>query len=487
MNKQICQDMKKSVLLMSMGVLLWALNACNNTNGQLVGAKDRPDFSTETPYGMKFVPQGHYLMGVGEEDPMYSLTYNAKNVTVSSFFMDETEITNNEYRQFVEWVRDSIMHLLLAEQYEDDKVSHYLLYGKGHENEGEPVEPKLINWKAKIDWKSTDEEYRAVLSQMHASPMGNERYYHYKMEDLNVKILNFEYWWWDRRNFRDEEDPTVIGAAFKDFDNIDPQTDDMGMFMNRPIAYSQGKKPFLRHEQINIYPDTLCWFLDFTYSQNDPMSDSYFSHPAFDNYPVVGVNWKQARAFCYWRTHLRNVYLGGKEWGFENEFRLPNESEWEYAARGDMHASPYPFGGPYPMNQNGCFLANFKPRRGDYAADGGLYPIIVAHYHPNDYGLYDMAGNVSEWCEDAFNESAWTFGHDLNMQYTYFAKKSDPEVLKRKVIRGGSWKDISDLVRVQSRTYEYQDTCKSYVGFRCVQSYLGRSQGDNLKTSSNVY
>ena len=479
--------MKKSLFLMVVVVALFALNACNSTNGQLVGAKNRPIHVEETPYGMAFVPGGHFLMGVGEQDPAYTLTYNAKNVTLSPFYMDETEITNNEYRQFVEWVRDSITHVLLANNLEDSKVSHYLLAPKGSENEGEPVEPKLINWKAKIEWNSTNEEYKAVLSQIHSSPMGNERYYYYKMTDLNVKILNYEYWWVDRRNFRDEEDPTVIGAAFKDFDNIDPQTDDQGMFVNRPLAYAQGKRPFMKHESVNIYPDTLCWIHDFTYSNNEPMTESYFWHPVYDNYPVVGVNWKQARAFCHWRTHIRNVYLLGKEWATENEFRLPSEAEWEYAARGDMHGNPYPFGGPYAMNQQGCFLANFKPRRGDYGADGGVYPIVVAHYHPNDWGLYDMMGNVAEWCEDAYNPSAFILGHDLNMENKYFAKKSDPPVLKRKVIRGGSWKDISDLTRTQSRDFEYQDSCKAYVGFRCVQSFLGRHKGDNAKTASNIY
>jgi len=73
------------------------------------------------------------------------------------------------------------------------------------------------------------------------------------------------------------------------------------------------------------------------------------------------------------------------------------------------------------------------------------------------------------------------------MRYVYHAKKSDPEVMKRKVIRGGSWKDISDFLRNQTRSYEYQDSCKSYVGFRCVQSYLGRNRTDNMKTASNVY
>jgi formylglycine-generating enzyme required for sulfatase activity len=482
--------MKKSFFLVLIAIIL-IISACNNSgNGQLVGVKDRPTFVDEIPYGMKIIPAGHFLLGSGTQDAAYSLTANPKNVTVNSFYMDETEITNNEYRQFVNWVRDSIAHILLgnAGLEDEEEYAHFVTYGKGHESEGEPVEPRLINWKTKINWGSTNEEYRAALEPMYSSPLGNERYYHYSPIDLNVKILNFEYWWVDMRNFRDPEDPDVMGAAFKDFDNIDPQTDDQGMFQNRPVAYSQGKKAFIKRESINIYPDTLCWIFDFTYSFNEPLARNYFGHPQYDNYPVVGVSWKQARAFCAWRTHQRNVYLGSlKGWAYEDDFRLPNEAEWEYAARGGLHAQDYPWGGPYTQNSPGCFLANFKPQRGHFAADGGVEPIVVAHYHPNDFGLYDMAGNVAEWCEDAFNESAYQYAHDLNMQYVYHAKKGDPEVMKRKVIRGGSWKDVSYFLHNAARSYEYQDTGKSYIGFRCVQTYLGRDRGDNLKTASNVY
>ena len=482
--------MKRVFFLVAVAMMmLFAFNSCKTDTGQLVGAKNRPEFVDEQPYGMKFIPHGHFLMGAGDQDAAYSYTYSAKNITVSSFYMDETEITNNEYRQFVEWVRDSIAHVLLGEAEVEEENEHFVKYGKGHEEEGEFMEPRFINWRTKIDWDSDNEEYRAALSPIYSSPVsGNERYYYYKMVDLNAKVMNFEYWWTDRSNYRDEEDPDVMGAAFKDFDNIDPQTEDQGMYSNRPVAYSQGRKPFLRRESVNIYPDTLCWMHDYAYSFNEPMTESYFWHPAYDNYPVVGVNWKQAQAFCAWRTHIRNAYLiSEKNWAYENRFRLPNESEWEYASRGDRDLDPFPWGGPYTMNQNGCFLANFKPRRGDYCADGGTYPIIVAHYHPNDWGLYDMSGNVAEWCEDAYSESAYNFAHDLNMQFTYNAKKSDPEALKRKVIRGGSWKDISYYIHNEARTYEYQDTGKCYIGFRCVQSYLGRVKGDSEKTSTNVY
>ncbi|MBP7101822.1 MAG: SUMF1/EgtB/PvdO family nonheme iron enzyme [Bacteroidales bacterium] len=480
----------KNLILTLIVVVALFLTACNNSgNGQLIGAQDRIEYNEVEPFGMKIIPQGHFKMGVGDEDPTYSMTYSAKNVTVQTFWMDETEITNNEYRQFVEWVVDSIIHVQLGETLDEEDNEHYMKYGRNDatedHDEGEVIEPKHINWETEIDWESTNEEYRTALAYLILDPsIGNERYYHYKMKDMDIKKLVFEYWWYDKRAYKDDE---VQGAAFKEFDNVDPQTKDMGMFSNRPTAYNQGAKPFLRHEAINIYPDTLCWIHDFVYSFNEPQTNTYFWHPVYDHYPVVGVSWKQARAFCAWRSHIRNNYLSTQEWAYENEFRLPNEAEWEWAARGYLSENPYPWGGPYTQNINGCFLGNFKPNRGNYSADGGVLTVIVAHYHPNDWGLYDMAGNVAEWCEDAYNESAHNFAHDLNMQYTYFAKDSDPPVLKRKVVRGGSWKDISYYMNTATRTYCYQDTGKSYIGFRCVQSYLGRVYGDNLATASNVY
>jgi formylglycine-generating enzyme required for sulfatase activity len=125
-------------------------------------------------------------------------------------------------------------------------------------------------------------------------------------------------------------------------------------------------------------------------------------------------------------------------------------------------------------NSKGCFLANFKPNRGDYIGDNFEYTCPVKSYWPNDYGLYCMPGNVAEWCEDDFEETGYTYAHDLNPVYR------DAKGLEtRRVIRGGSWKDVAYFCSVGSRTFEYVENKKSYIGFRSVVSVLGRSGAAN--------
>jgi len=473
----------KRVTFLLLVILL--ITACkNNGDGQLVGVKNRPTFVDVNPYGMVYIPAGHFLMGAGDQDVPFALTHQSKNVTISAFWMDETEITNNEYRQFVNWVRDSIAHVLLGEAGDIDGVGkrgHYLKYGKGHESEGEVMEPKLINWDEDIPWASKNEDVTAALSPLFIKI--NTRFYHYRPPSLNISMLNYEYWTIDRSNQADRKDPSIFGAAVKEKEGSDIG----GIYANRPSHINNGVERFIRRNVINIYPDTLCWNHDYTYSMNDPMTLNYFDHPNYDHYPVVGVSWMQTQAFVHWRTQLRQVWLQKKEYATEQEFRLPTEGEWEMAARGGHANQKYPWGGNYTTNSNGCFLSNFKPQRGNYIADDNFYTSIVAHYHPNDRGLYDMAGNVAEWCNDAFDNSSVNFTHDLNPSYTYYAKKTDTPEKKRKVVRGGSWKDIAYYTTVYAKTYEYQDTCKSYIGFRCVQSYLGRNRGDASSRSSHVY
>jgi len=393
------------------------LSSCgSNQSGELTGVLIRPKWNGINPYGMVYVPSGTLHIGQSDQDIFNTHVARNKSISIHGFFMDDTEITNNEYRQFVYWVKDSIAHTLMGDFIEDED---------GNER---------IDWEYELDW--TDETLDEMYYQGDAAFDGKK--------ELDVSQMIYNYSWKDWQ----------MAARNK----------------------NASRASILHKEQVNIYPDTLCWIRDFAYSYNEPFTRNYFSHPAYDDYPVVGVNWKQAKAFCYWRTSLWNTFKDA-EVNTEN-FRLPTEHEWEYAARGTRMEAPYPWGGYYVRNAKGCLLANFKPGRGNYPEDGGLLTVKADAYFPNDYGLFNMSGNVSEWTESAYQDNAYNYVHDLNPDIKYDAKPDDPEVYKRKVIRGGSWKDIAYYLQTGTRHWEYQDTSKSYIGFRCTLTFLGRSLND---------
>ena len=399
-------------------VLLFTACGSSGETGQLVGVLERPNWNSVSPYGMVYVPSGVLHVGQSDQDIFASNVQKPRSISVQGFFMDETEITNNEYRQFVYWVRDSIAHTYLDHFTEND------------------LGVESIDWEYEIDW--TDETLDDLYFQ-------GDDVFNGKTRELDPRLLVYNY---DQKNWKK--------AASR--------------------AFQGNRQDIITEVEVNVYPDTLCWIRDFAYSYNEPYTRNYFWHPAFDDYPVVGVDWKMAKAFCHWRTDLWNNYRFDEP--NTEEFRLPTEHEWEYAARGGKALAAFPWGAYYSRNAKGCLLANFKPGRGNYPEDGGLFTVKADAYFPNDYGLYCMAGNVSEWTETAFYENAQSFIHDLNPDIKYDAKDDDPEAYKRKVIRGGSWKDVLYYLQTGTRHWVYQDTTKSYIGFRCALTFLGRSLGD---------
>ncbi|MDR2835998.1 MAG: SUMF1/EgtB/PvdO family nonheme iron enzyme [Bacteroidales bacterium] len=550
--------MKKLFII---NICLIVLSSCNyKGNGELVGV-ERKAWFTPDPYGMLFIKPGSFQMGPSDQDVPYAMTAQTRRVTISAFWMDETEITNSEYRQFVNWVRDSLALQTLGKETKNgtdfgdintnsrkpltaqdfvidasdvsETDANFLtnMYENGEFDFDNQDTYNFLDWSGPLDYSNL--EIIGILAKnevpnnfnqsLYIAPPA-ELYRYTRSIDLNTDALYYEYFWQDlkqaaqkatfqstsdginqdvARSFNREKDHGLrIGRHFnpttgqyegeiKDKEKLDEEKpwDD---FANREVKNYDGRNDagrhggrynFVMHEKVHIYPDTLCWISDFTYGYNEPMAKAYFWHPAYDNYPVVGVSWKQASAFCVWRTQLKNSYQRSNREAALQDYRLPTEAEWEYAARGGRQDGMYPWGGNYTRNYQGCFVANFKPVRGAYSDDGGVYTVMVASYDPNDWGLYDMAGNVAEWTSNAFDESAYNFTHDLNPDNYYYAHPDDPPAKKRKVVRGGSWKDVAYYLQNGTRTFEYQDSAKSYIGFRCVREYLGRSREDKGSTS----
>jgi formylglycine-generating enzyme required for sulfatase activity len=676
--------------LYSLLVLLPILYGCPTVEGNLVGVKGRDVFDPDIlgpgrlPFGMVYVKSGGYQAGMDDQDIMGLYTGQKKTVSVQAFYMDATEISNNEYRQFVNWVRDSIAREKLYRRSFDDDAEQWVnvpddffkepyrtllemgsdvqggntpfqLFGDSTNNseidktvlglmgnmdqtklkklkfpqlingykvdsksypdatkkidvvmseadlrgifqqysnkdinrgnkkvkpgtpdkaqkstknntaydQGGRVENRkyfTLNWEVPIEYD--DPETAFILSDMYYGR--EERFYNRK--EIDTRLLFFDYYWIDYKEAAKKGKiltKSVDARNSYSYDSLSPsadanlykrskreplskdyKTNDLHRATLDPrnpenvwldtTIFSKGKQwgevsqgssidksqysvndttrvkqtilenpgqdldvgftnskgqhnairghsdrsRFIIKERINVYPDTLCWVRDFTYSYHEPMTQNYFWNNAYDNYPVVGVTWNQAKAFSVWRSQLFNSWLISNGDMFVNDFRLPSETEWERAARGDLDLSQYPWGGPYIRNSSGCFLANFKPLRGRYFEDGGFHTVKVYSYNPNGFGLYCIAGNVAEWCSTAFDESQYEFGHDMNSDYDYQAKDGDPPVKKRKVIRGGSWKDIGFYLMNGTRTFEYQDTAKSYIGFRNVMTHLGRGGSD---------
>ncbi len=400
-------------------------------------------------------------MGKSEEDQAKVLNAPTKTVTVRSFYMDDTEITNSEYRQFVEWVKDSIARTnlaILADELglgpEDGGIGDYAFkdadttrlsaYDKymlnNYAGMGETgYEGRALDRKQNLVWdtsKYPDEYYAEVMDSLYIS---QEESYN-GQRHIDVTKLKYKYTWMD------------IEAAAR--------------------AKKGNRKNFIKQEELEIYPDTTVWIKDFSYSYNEPMHNDYFWHDAYSDYPVVGVSWQQAQAFCNWRTKFKNDDQKSRGKQFVNRFRLPTEAEWEYAARGGIEGGTYPWGGPYVISDTGCFMANFKPQRGDYAADQALYTVEAKAYEPNDYNLYNMAGNVSEWTNSSYDPNSYEYVSTMN-------PNAESTQNARKVIRGGSWKDVAYFLQVSTRDYEYQDSARSYIGFRTVQDYMGEEDSTN--------
>jgi len=286
----------------------------------------------------------------------------------------------------------------------------------------------------------------------------------------------------------------------------------------------------------NVVLDEQVWARELAY--NDPYVDHYLRYPGFRYFPVVGVSWLQAVSYSAWRTYAVNqslvknaiesadyvpeegdidtVQVAGPEGSMVDmplfnaplesgivlpNYRLPTEAEWAYAAQAligtqwldenQTHQRIYPWDGhslrnPYGREM-GYFLANFKRGRGDYAGiagklnDGAMITSYIYENPPNDFGLYNMSGNVNEWVLDLYRPLSYQDMEDLNpVRRNEFLDKQDNynqdnQLInnRSRVYKGGSWKDVAYWLSPGTRRYLDEDSATATIGFRCAMIRAG--------------
>ena len=388
----------------------------------------------DIPTGMALVKRGHVAMGIEHQDSLWGFNAPFRNVSLEDFLLDRTEVTNAQYQLFIKEVMDSVFsrRLAMPEYNNDSSKVRASFYFTNAVTGDRRINPAGLNYR----WQQYDYATSSLPKYRNAHPG----------DDI----------WISKDTAYYTADGTIVRETIK-----------------RKFT---GDYDFLNTYIVNIFPDTTCWVNDFPMADMQLYYRYYFSHPDYQNYPVVGVSWEQANAYCAWRTAKEKKEMGDR-YGYTQPYRLPTEAEWEHAAKGSQN---WRYSWEEWGAEKGCYYANFMPDDGDMTADGNVITSRVATYLPNEYGLYDMAGNVAEWTSTAYNAVGVQAANNINPEISYHAAANDPAYQKRKSVRGGSWKDSERFVQAAWRTNDYQTAQHSYIGFRCAKSIVASPTGKKV-------
>ncbi len=490
------------------------------------------------PQGMVYVRGGSTKIKYNQSS---TDTNSYRKVALSAFFMDKTEVTNQQYRKFVNWVIDSIA---ITKYLNDPK--YFVEDAKNEPGKSTatttppppPATPPLDSAQiaagmtaappaVTTDTSKMAKKTDSVRKRIDWSKVDHDKLFDTKNADVRSKL----------QPMLDENGNIKKEMYVFDFTYL----------KTNGSANPKDKKSKYVTEPLNVYPNEKVWQDDLTNSQTDLYVENYFKAPPFDDYPVVGVTWVQARAYCSWRSLTSMHYYNMPDYMkyYHLIYTLPSEAQWVYAAQGyyDMirnttdtlvkpedlklsadstvtpHDSTYVAlmskhqaddslynaviderkaaaeGNMYivdyfnikkrkhavydiqgreiidstPIHKDHYgMLANFKQDEGEYNDDGGSLTLPVMAYAPNDFGLYNMEGNVSEWMMDAYSPSAFYFVSDLNPVLLYDADTTDSDAMRRKVVRGGSFMSNAKSLGPYFRDLELQNVSHCYLGFRCV-------------------
>ncbi|GAB4127382.1 MAG: gliding motility lipoprotein GldK [Raineya sp.] len=472
--------------------------------GMVTSLKVKPYLGQPDGPNLVFIEGGRFVMGSGEEDILYTRDNRERTVSVQSFYMDMTEVANIHWLEFMNYYAKKENQIYIDTIYRDS-VPNPNARKIPDPNWTRPTIPNPVPQGQIVDPTDT----RNI-------PDSRKR----KIPDPN----------WQ--------------ADIPDTSAKQPLITDPNDKIALDLYESFRKKILL--------PDTTVWARETAF--NDSYVANYLRYPGFRFFPVVGVSWVQAQEFCKWRTRSANEYLFAqakkqdkdgklneykttKDIPLESgvimpDYRLPTEAEWEYAAKGmigtqyedenqsngriypwDGHATRNPYG-----KQMGFFLANFKRGRGDYAGiagkqnDAALITEWIYQYPPNDFGLYNMGGNVAEWVEDVYRPLAYEDMSDLNpvrrigldetrlkpspnrsvagdsAVYYLLGGKDKNSLIddNARVYKGGSWRDVAYFLSPGTRRFLDKNKSTDYIGFRCAMIMAGEKTGESRRKNKKV-